>query len=413
MPAGVIVILYMIGAAAAVGVVKLLVLFTTAEDIMPRISLQEPIPAELLRALVIHCQWLYIIGSLVGVPWPASLLYPLQIIGGIWASTSGSSIGLECIMRGTKSLPLAMQRMLIRFITPAGILLVVLAIESGLRFLRPSKNAPAGHDIASLVMCIVFMFMPVWVNTVLSLFTCIPLDSPAEAPYQADAVGSFWLEDMSQQCYSASSYHKRWALGLGIPFTFLFCVAMPVAVFVFMWISRKRGRLGNKQFQKHYGFMFKLWRDEVCWWESVVLLQTIALVMVSTFGFAMGPYYQSLVATAVLALVAIMLLAVKPFKCPAANKVAVLSVCVLLVTAYTALTFLPYNNITPGPVYSNIMGVAIMLANVAFLAYTTYKLFRSVDWALVGSWMSKGCCSGTTANGTITGAKVPGSGGVA
>jgi hypothetical protein len=62
MPAGAIITLYLFGAAATVAVVKLLVNFTTAEDTKPRTNLKQPIPAELLRALVIHSQWVYITG---------------------------------------------------------------------------------------------------------------------------------------------------------------------------------------------------------------------------------------------------------------------------------------------------------------------------------------------------------------
>ena len=124
------------------------------------------------------------------------------------------------------------------------------------------------------------------------------LDKPGEGPYQAEAVGSWWVVDMSQLCYSRSGYHRGWALGLGIPLTLFFCVGLPAGVFLFMWFSRKQGKLQDMQFQKHYGFMYRLWRDERCWWESVVLLQTCALVMVSTFGFALGPFYQTMVSAA-------------------------------------------------------------------------------------------------------------------
>lgn len=83
----------------------------------------------------------------------------------------------------------------------------------------------------------------------------------------------------------------------------------------------------------------------------MVLLQTCALVMVSTFGFSLGPFYQTIVTAAVLAWIAIALLAVRPYKCPAAGRVAVIGVCVLFFTAYACLTFIPYNNAGPGAVY--------------------------------------------------------------
>jgi hypothetical protein len=192
---------------------------------------------------------------------------------------------------------------------------------------------------------------------------------------------------MGQQCYAG--YHKVWALGLGIPLLGLFCVALPACVFTFLWHSRKHGKLQQTVFAQHYGFMYKLWREEVCWWEAVVVLQTIGLVMVATFGFALGPYYQGLVTHAVLGVVVMLLLWVRPFRCPAANTVAVQSACVLLLTASTALTFLPYNNIGPGRVYGNTRGVLLLLLNVVFLVLTAWKLMRALDWSVARTVVQK------------------------
>ena len=249
-------------------------------------------------------------------------------------------------------------------------------------------------------MCIVLMFLPTWVGTVLSLFACVPLDMPVEPPFQAEAVGSWWVDDMSEVCYSSSGYHRGWALGLGIPLTLLLCVALPAGTFAFMWYSRKQGRLSDLQFQKHYGFMYRMWRDEWCWWEAVVLVQTCVLVMVSTFGWGLGGYYQCLLAATVLAIVGMLLLAVKPFRCPAAGKITVISVCVLFFTAQVALSFIPsYNNVSLGYTYGNIMGAFILLANLAFLVGTTWKLLTVVDLSFARRLIHRiSCCKGTSSS---------------
>jgi hypothetical protein len=95
-----------------------------------------------------------------------------------------------------------------------------------------------------------------------------------------------------------------WAIGLGAPIVLLLCLGLPISVFVFMWFSRKQGRLNHTVFNTHYGFMYRLWRPEVCWWEAVVVVQTIGLVIVATFGFSMGPYFQVKEAIALLCFVA-------------------------------------------------------------------------------------------------------------
>lgn len=122
--------------------------------------------------------------------------------------------------------------------------------------------------------------------------------------------------------------------------------------------------------------MYRPWWEQVCWWEAVVLLQTVTLVMVTTFGFALGPYHQFLVAAAALALALVLLAVVRPFERPAANSSAMLSVSVLCVTAYSALAFLPYGNTSPGHVFGNILGAAILAANVAFLAFAVWRLLK-------------------------------------
>jgi hypothetical protein len=310
----------------------------------------------------------------------------MQVISGIWSTSNGSSLGLECILLPRRALPVAIQKVLLCLFTPVAIICVVVAIKAIMHLFKPArggKHTSARHFFSSIVMSVVFLFLPTWVGTAFSLFTCIQLDSPAARPFQAEAVGTWWVEDLSQQCYSTVGYHKRWAVGLGIPLILLLCVVLPGGVFVFMVHSRQRGKLTDPEFEHHYGFMYHLWRPEVCWYQAVVVLQTIGLVMVATFGFALGPYYQALVTQAVLGVVVMLLLWVRPFKCPATNTVAVQSACVLYLTSFTALTFLSYNGLAPGRVYGNIMGVVLVLFNLVFLVGTTWKLARSVNWSAI------------------------------
>jgi hypothetical protein len=169
----------------------------------------------------------------------------------------------------------------------------------------------------------------------------------------------------------------------------MLCLVLPVGVFLFMWQSWKQGKLTDPAFERHYGFMYNLWHSEVCWYQAVVVLQTIGLVMIATFGFALGPYYQALVTVAVLVVVVVLLLWVRPFKCPAANTMAVQSACVLLLTAFTGLTFLPYSGVEPGYVYGSTMGVIVLLVNILYLLSTAWKLLRSIDWSAICTAL---CC---------------------
>jgi hypothetical protein len=78
MPKVAIIILYIAAGLAMIGLIKLMTFFESLNT-TARVSLQHPIPSELLKILVLHGQWLHILANLVGIPWPAALMYPMQV----------------------------------------------------------------------------------------------------------------------------------------------------------------------------------------------------------------------------------------------------------------------------------------------------------------------------------------------
>jgi hypothetical protein len=128
----------------------------------------------------------------------------------------------------------------------------------------------------------------------------------------------------------------------------------------------------------------------VYWYETVVVVQTNTLVLVGTFSYALGPYYHLLAIMAALGLIGVLLLCIRPHKCAAAGQVSLQSVGVLYLTAFTAMTFLPYRNITPPPGYSMAMGVLVLVAHVTFVLCTLWRLLRLVNWVVLIRFI--GCC---------------------
>jgi hypothetical protein len=231
----------------------------------------------------------------------------------------------------------------------------------------------------SLLLCMSFLFLPTWSHAVFSLFACVPLDVPASFPYAAEAVGSFWAQDMSQRCYAG--YHRAWALGLGVPLLVLLCFVLPAGLLLFLWSGKRRGRLDSDNFRQQYGFLFSTWRREVCWWYEVAqMLQTLVLVMLWTFGYVLGAYYQSLVMCAALGIILVLLMSVQPHRSAVAGTVSLRSVGVLLTTAFSALTFLPYRNITPAHGYTLAMGAFVLAINTAFVLSTVWRLIALIQW---------------------------------
>jgi hypothetical protein len=130
-----------------------------------------------------------------------------------------------------------------------------------------------------------------------------------------------------------------------------------------------------------------------------VVVQTNTLVLVGTFGYALGPYYDLLVIEAALILVGVLLLCVKPHRCVLAGQVSLQSVGVLFITTFAALIFLPYRNLTPPPGYTMAMGALVLIAHVAFLLCALWQLVRLVEWLALLRIVVR-CCQKSTCAAT-------------
>jgi len=88
----------------------------------------------------------------------------------------------------------------------------------------------------SIACVVVFSLPAIHLRTILSLFACVPSGPACLQPYAADAVGSYWLYDMAQQCYMG--YHKVWSLALGFPLLLLVLILLPGGIVLLLWRHR-------------------------------------------------------------------------------------------------------------------------------------------------------------------------------
>lgn len=113
---------------------------------------------------------------------------------------------------------------------------------------------------------------------------------------QATWSRGFWVRDMTQRCYGGT--HARLYLPIGIACVLLLCAGPPLVTLLVLW--RKRARLDEHHVMQTYGFMYRRYRNSWYFWESVVQVETLALVMVDVFGRTLSTFEQALVLLAVL-----------------------------------------------------------------------------------------------------------------
>jgi len=355
-----------------------------------------PLPAVtltiLLLLLLFACaQYLVLVASMP-VKWPVTLHWPFELLTWFYATASSHVLSIECMLRPRVGFPVSMQKLVVDLSMPLLLLVVLLCIEAILyqvwkwRQHRVGPLLPPGHAVRAAIVAS-FFFTPFVTRTVLHLFACVQLDEQRAPPERAEAVGQWWVGDMNQQCHQG--YHKVWSLALGLPLALLLCLGLPIAIATSTW--RHRHRLAEPSFQSRFSFLTRSYRPSCCWWEAVVLVETVLLCLCTAYAAVLGTYFQSLLMMAAFALMFVLVLVIQPHQNAVIGRVALQGYGTLFITAYCILTLLdqPDDMYRPGhaphPAYGWFIGAAVLLCNVLHIGYCLWQLMRAVNWSKAGT----------------------------
>lgn len=357
-------------------------------------------PSSILQPLVVYLQWAALT---LTTPDNAVASTAMQLLSKciqwVWSAASPEAINFACVLTGGSGLPPApIVRLLYYLLSPVLMVAALLLIEGISILLRQRWDRTSAstlnvmHQLLSTGWVVVFFYLPSTARYALSMFACVHVDSAAAAPYAADAVGSFWVLDMSQRCMAG--YHKRWALGLGLPVA-VAVVMLPIGIAVFL--ARNHHRLHDCVFQPNYGYLYKHYKPSCAWYEACTMCQTLVLVVLSVFSYSVGPFYSGLLTVACLAAFAAMHMLLRPYAHPVAGRVMLIGISVLLVTSWVSLLLLPYGPVQPSDAaaFAMALGIIVVLLNVCFIVAVLIVLVRAVHWRRAAAAVALGLMQGS------------------
>jgi hypothetical protein len=332
----------------------------------------------------LQCMWIL---SNIDIRYPASLSAPFQALQWLFSPSSPRSLGIDCILRNYGHLPVAAQEFLLSMLMPLAIMLVLLAYETMValvNFVRYGQQQLALmeqlHKLTAASIIVLTTFLPQLVNAVFGLFACVPLDVPASAPYEAKAVGLYWVNHMSQQCWLG--YHNSLALGAGIPLILLLCVLWPGSVLLF--VLRHRGGSLYSSEVRQYSFLFSLYKPSTAWWEVVVSVQTSLLVAINVLAVGLGTYFGCVMLLAAYFLVYLFIWWLSPYADAVTGSVATRGVLCVVFTSFSALLFMPAGTISGQEgayeLYAVAVGVVVLCINCTFVLWVAWKLVSVLAW---------------------------------
>ena len=134
-----------------------------------------------------------------------------------------------------------------------------------------SVKAQDAKDYAVLSsVLMIFLSYPLLTRAVFSMFKCPMIDDQ-----------QFLVADLQEKCFVGR--HLHYFLALTIPQIVVYILGLPAAALVLLLRSKHR-LAKDTSFQMRYGFLFFGYRHERAWWEAVIAMRKVVVVLIGTFG---------------------------------------------------------------------------------------------------------------------------------
>ena len=159
--------------------------------------------------------------------------------------------------------------------------------------------------------------------------SCVSIDS-----------SSYLKEQLSEECWVG--HHLRFALSVGLLGIILWSVGTPLLSFFLLY--RKRSSLNSPAVKERLGFLYNGYSPRAYYWESSITLRKLVIAFVSIFLTVKGTMLQSLVLFVILFSSIFLTIRIRPYEDFRVNRLEVVSLFALLVTAYCGIFFLSSRN---------------------------------------------------------------------
>eukprot|EP00455_Lapot_gusevi_P049496 TRINITY_DN7029_c0_g2_i2.p1 TRINITY_DN7029_c0_g2~~TRINITY_DN7029_c0_g2_i2.p1 ORF type:complete len:453 (+),score=112.27 TRINITY_DN7029_c0_g2_i2:713-2071(+) len=182
----------------------------------------------------------------------------------------------------------------------------------------------------------------------------------------------YLVPDLSRQCWTGE--HYKWLWGLAFPMFLLYVVGIPlVAAFL---LYRHRNNLSDQTIKYKYYFLYTGYEDKWFFWELVVIVRKILLVLISVF-FVYNLHIQTLMALLLVVVSILMHVYAQPFSDDLVDLLEFVSLLTTLMTFYCGqYLFITDSSVTTAT--KQAVSVVIGTINIAFFVFAIVLFLREV-----------------------------------
>jgi hypothetical protein len=218
-----------------------------------------------------------------------------------------------------------------------------------------------------IVSCLVAMVIlhPTLTRQSLFLFMCVNIED-----------GTYLRKDVQLECYN--SEHFSYLFAVGVPGIVGYVVGIPAVTF---WVLYRRqfklnieGPAGDAT-RKTYGFIYQGYG--IYYWEVIIMLRKVSMVIVAVFGLRATVQTQALMALLVVLLAAAAHVQLKPFDVRILDKLELYGLLTAFTTLYFGMFFFT-RDVENSPFFLAVVTTIILSANFIFVIYWSCALYGAL-----------------------------------
>jgi hypothetical protein len=306
----------------------------------------------------IFTNYLQLVGISVGlnIPWPQSLLDFFNIHESSSKSTE-RAFSFDCYLMNSDTdsyTQIYYKKMIIMLFMPIIFAFFCIIIWSIIA-LRKKNMKYLKVELVATIVIIFFYMHPNLTSVFLSVYSCREIEGE----------GYFLELNLDVECWTEG--HLQYALGVGLPGIIIWVLGVPLGIMMF--IGRNYKHLRDIQMKLRFGFLYGGYRYTRSYWEIVLLMRNVNVIMIIVFLSRFSVDLQALSCLLVMLIAYYIHVLVLPYKHANLNELERKGILTSAITIYFGLYFLKSDVDETAKL---ILFLVIFIANIYFMMIWAY-----------------------------------------
>ena len=172
--------------------------------------------------------------------------------------------------------------------------------------------------------------------------------------------------DFSMEC--GSDEHVGWAIMLGVPLLTFYAIGIPMLGLGLLCYAHSKG---IEEWRNVLGFLFNGFKPNLFYWEIVIMVRKLFFAVISVVFRPIGADIQAYTGIGVLTVAMSLQIKLQPYESGEMNQMELLALFTSFSTLYCGLFLFTPNT---SELFREFCSVAVVLANIGFLAFVLWKL---------------------------------------